>query len=70
MTQNLAASLQAAFPEAEPTYPLDLLVNYIVRAQHALIDWWLTGRVDYSARDVAQLLHHMRRLAIREAYKL
>lgn len=68
MTRNLTASLQAAFPGAEPNYPPDLLVNYIVRAQHALIDWWLTGRADHSVEDVARLLHHMRRSAIQEAY--
>jgi AcrR family transcriptional regulator len=70
MAQNLTASLQAAFPGVEPNYPLGLLVNYIVRAQHALIDWWLTGRADHSVADVARLLHHMRRSAIREAYGL
>ncbi len=68
MMQNLTASLQAAFPDTQPAYPLDLLVNYIVRSQHALMDWWLTGRSAHSAEDVARLLHHMRRAAIREAY--
>lgn len=70
MARNLTTSLQAAFPDAQPVYPLDLLVNYIVRSQHALMDWWLTGRSDHSADDVARLLHHMRRAAIREAYRI
>jgi AcrR family transcriptional regulator len=68
LERNLTASLHAAFPDTKPAYSLDLLVNYVVRAQHSLIDWWLTGRTDHSVEDVARLLHHMRRSALREAY--
>jgi hypothetical protein len=47
---------------------IELLVNYIIGAHLSLIDWWLSNRNQYSAEDVAKLMHQLQRAAIQSAY--
>ncbi|MEZ4670025.1 MAG: helix-turn-helix domain-containing protein [Anaerolineae bacterium] len=68
MMQNLGSSLNAAFPDYSPNLSLDLLTQYIVGAQLALMDWWMTTRTDYSAEQLAAALHQLQRAAVRDAY--
>ncbi|MCA9883542.1 MAG: TetR/AcrR family transcriptional regulator [Anaerolineae bacterium] len=68
MVENLLENLKIAYPHTEPNQPIDMLANYIVGAHFAMIDWWLSYRNEYSAHNIARLLHQMRRAAIRDAY--
>ncbi|MCL4251535.1 MAG: TetR/AcrR family transcriptional regulator [Anaerolineae bacterium] len=68
MTDNLRESLVAALPETAPSLPVDVLTNYIVGAQLALMDWWLTSRTPYAASDMARMLHQLQRAALRDAF--
>jgi AcrR family transcriptional regulator len=68
MAEILRASLEDAFPGIAPTLPIDVLVNYIIGAQRALIEWWLTTRNTYASDDMAAMLHQLQRAAVRDAY--
>lgn len=70
MTGVLATSLEAAFPDTPPTIPLPVLATYIVGAQLALVDWWLTNRTGYTPQDIAAILQQLQRAAIRDAYRI
>ena len=68
MMDSLLASLQAAFPDVDPTFPPDMLAHYIVGAQLAFIDRWLDQRMAYEVADVARMLHRLQRAAVCDAY--
>jgi AcrR family transcriptional regulator len=68
MAEILRASLEDAFPDAVPTLPLDVLVNYVIGAQRALMEWWLTTRNTYPPDHMAAMLHQLQRAAVRDAY--
>ena len=68
--ENLTNSLRDAFPNAEPKLPLELVVSYVVGAQLSLIDRWVLNRTPYSAEQIAETLHRLRRAIIRDAYGL
>lgn len=70
MMENLQESLQEAFPGATPHPPLEILTNYLVRAQMALIDWWITNRTGYEAEQIATMLHRLQSAAVRDAFGL
>ena len=64
MVTDLLTSLAGTQAAATAAFPLELLANYVVGAQLALIDWWLTGRSPHDARTIARLLHTMQRQAL------
>ena len=66
--ENLQESLQEAFPNATPHVPLEVLTNYLVRAQMSLIDWWITNRTGYEAEQIAAMLHRLQSAAVRDAF--
>jgi AcrR family transcriptional regulator len=70
MVENLADSITHAFPDRMPRMPLDVLCNYVVGAQLALIKWWMTQRNDYSAMHIAHMIQRLQYAAIRDAYQL
>ncbi len=70
MTNVLAASLEAAYPDTPPTIPLPVLATYIVGAQLGLVDWWLTNHTGYTPQDIAAILQQLQRAAIRDAYRI
>jgi AcrR family transcriptional regulator len=70
MVENLADSITRVFPDRTPRMPLDVLCNYVVGAQLALIKWWMTQRNDYSAMHIAHMIQRLQYAAIRDAYQL
>jgi hypothetical protein len=68
--REVEANLRAAFEEADSQIPLDMLTNYIVGAQIALMQWWLEKRRSYPAATLVQTFHRLQRAAIREAFGL
>jgi len=68
--REIEANLRAVFTEAESTVPLDVLANYLVGAQIALMQWWLEKRRLHKADDLTQALHRLQRAAIRDAFGL
>ena len=68
--QRIAASLRAAFAEADSTIPLDVLANYLAGAQIALAQWWLEQRQPHPPETLAQTFHRLQRAALREAFGL
>jgi AcrR family transcriptional regulator len=68
--QQLAASLRAAFDEADSAIPLDVLATYLAGAQLAMVQWWLKQRQPYSAETLARILQRMQRATIRDAFGL
>lgn len=67
-TQDIEASLRAAFAEADSAIPLDVLANYLAGARIALVQWWLEKRQPYSLESMAQTFHRLQRAAIRDAF--
>jgi AcrR family transcriptional regulator len=65
---NLQNSLTAIFPDAQPHIPMDALTEYLVGAQESLIQWWLSSRNPYDARQLATMLHQLQRGIICDAY--
>jgi AcrR family transcriptional regulator len=65
---NLENSLRTVFPDAEPAIPMEVLTAYIVGAQESLVQWWLNTRTAYNAQQLAGMLHHLRQVAIFDAY--
>lgn len=70
LVDGLLDNLKATFMEAQSNVPLDMLANYLVGSQLALIEWWLSNRTDHSAKDVASTLHQLHRAALCSAYGL
>ncbi len=68
--QEIAASLRAAFAEADSTIPLDVLANYLAGAQIALLHWWLEMRQPHTPENLAQAFHRLQRAAIQAAFGL
>jgi AcrR family transcriptional regulator len=68
IVSNLENSLKTIFPDAEPRIPLDVLAEYVVGAQLALIDWWMTTRTAYDPAQLATMLHQLQKAVICDAY--
>lgn len=68
--QEIEANLRAVFAEVDSRIPFDVLANYLVGAQMALIQWWLEKRLLYTPENLAQTLHSLQRAAIRDAFGL
>jgi len=68
--QEIEANLRTSFAETESVIPLDMLANYLVGAQIALIHWWLEKRRPHTPKDLAQTFHRLQRAAIRDAFGL
>ena len=67
--KEIEANLRSTFNEKESTIPLEMLANYLVGAQIALMQWWLEKkRTPHTPRDLANTLHRLQRSAIREAF--
>jgi Transcriptional regulator len=66
--QEIEANLRAAFREKESIIPLDMLANYLVGAQIALVQWWLEKRRSHTPEKLAQTFHRLQRAAIRDAF--
>jgi hypothetical protein len=66
--EQIAASLRAAFADAEATIPLDVLANYLAGAQIALVQWWLEQRQPHAPEELAQMLYRLQRAVIRDAF--
>jgi AcrR family transcriptional regulator len=69
-TQEIEASLRAAFPDAHSTTPLDLLATYLAGARVSWMHWWLEQRQPHSPAHVAQMAHRLQRAAIHDAFGL
>lgn len=67
--KEIEANLRAVFVEAESTIPFDVLANYLVGAQMAVMQWWLEKRLIYTPENLAQTLHSLQRAAIRDAFE-
>jgi AcrR family transcriptional regulator len=70
IADNLEASLNAAFNEADSEIPFNLLANYIAGAQLACKMWWADNHTAYSPEYLANVLHRLQRAAIRDALNL
>lgn len=68
--QEIEANLRAVFTKTDATTPFDVLANYLAGAQIALIQWWLEKRRSHTPEKMAQILHHLQTMAIREALSL
>ena len=65
--REIEANLRAAFRERESIIPLEMLANYLVGAQIALVQWWLEKRRSHPPEKLAQTFHRLQRAAIRDA---
>lgn len=68
--QAIEAGLRAAFAEVQSAIPLDVLANYLARAQTALVQWWLEKGRPHAPETLAQAFHRLQRAAIRDAFGL
>lgn len=68
--RELILSLGSTYSESDSNIPLDLLANYLAGAQIALVQWWLEKRQPFTAKDLAQTFHRLRRAAILDAFNL
>jgi hypothetical protein len=68
--QAIELNLRTAFEETESNVPLALLANYLAGAQIALMQWWLEKRRGDPPERLAQMVHRVRRAAIRDAFGL
>jgi len=66
--QEIEANLRVVFAEADSLIPLDMLANYLVGAQLALVQWWLEKRRPHTPASLTQTLHRLQRAAIRDAF--
>jgi len=66
--REIETNLRATFDEANSTIPLDMLANYLVGAQIALMQWWLEKHRSYTPDNLTQTLHRLQRAAIRDAF--
>ncbi len=66
--REIETNLRATFDEADSTIPLDMLANYLVGAQIALMQWWLEKHRSYTPDNLTQTLHRLQRAAIRAAF--
>ncbi len=66
--REIETNLRATFDEADSTIPLDILANYLVGAQIALMQWWLEKHRSYTPDNLTQTLHRLQRAAIRAAF--
>ncbi|MEP7290356.1 MAG: TetR/AcrR family transcriptional regulator [Chloroflexota bacterium] len=68
--QEIEANLRVAFAEADSTIPFDVLASYLAGAQLALMQWWLEKHQPHTPESLAQILHRLQRVAIRDAFGL
>lgn len=45
--------------------PIDVLANYLAGALLSLIEWWLSGKTPYSAKEMAQMYQQMVKKALK-----
>lgn len=62
--RKIEHNLQAVFRESDSMIPFDILANYLVGAQIALMQWWLEKRRSHTAESLAQTFHRLQRAAI------
>ena len=63
----IEANLRAIFDETDSAIPFEMLANYLVGAQIALMQWWLEKRRSYTAESLALAFHRLQGAAIRNA---
>ncbi len=69
--REIEANLRLAFAETDSSIPIDMLANYLVGAQIALMQWWLEKkRAPHTPKELAETLHRLQRAAIQEAFGL
>lgn len=68
--REIEMNLRSIFAEAESSIPFEMLANYLVGAQIALMQWWLEKRRSHTAESLAQTFHRLRRVAICSALGL
>lgn len=66
--REIETNLRTIFAGADSTIPLDMLANYLVGAQIALMQWWLERRRSHTPDNLTQTLHRIQRAAIRDAF--
>ena len=67
--REIEANLRSVFSETNSNIPLDILANYLVGAQIALMQWWLEKkRAPSTSKNLAETLHRPQRAAIRDAF--
>jgi AcrR family transcriptional regulator len=62
--REIEANLRALFVEEDSAIPFDMLANYLVGAQIALMQWWLEKRRPHPVQSLAQMFHRLQRAAI------
>jgi len=62
--REIEANLRAIFVEEDSAIPFEMLANYLVGAQIALMQWWLEKRRSHTAESLAQTFHRLQRAAI------
>ena len=62
--REIEMNLRSIFGEAESSIPFEMLANYLIGAQIALMQWWLEKRRTHTAESLAYTFHRLRRAAI------
>src|SRR5215208_1377120 len=62
--REVEVNLRAIFVEEDSAIPFEMLANYLVGAQIALMQWWLEKRRSHTAEGLAQTFHRLQRAAI------
>ena len=62
--REIEANLRMIFVEEDSAIPFEMLANYLVGAQIALMQWWLEKRRSHTAESLAQTFHRLQRAAI------
>ena len=66
--QAMVNSLEATFPDVQPSPPAEILSRYIVEGHFALLDWWIAKRRSETPEQIAAMLQQMRAAIVRDAY--
>jgi AcrR family transcriptional regulator len=62
--REIEANLRTIFVEEDSAISFEMLANYLVGAQIALMQWWLEKRRTHTAESLAQTFHRLQRAAI------
>ena len=62
--REIEANLRTIFVEEDSAIPFEMLANYLVGAQIALMQWWLEKRRSHTSENLAQTFHRLQRAAI------
>lgn len=70
MMAYLENNLTTAFAGIVPTMPMVLLKPYLINAQLAFVEWWISSDAPYTPQQLATTIHHIQRAILRDVYQL